>query len=85
MHFTVHFSYKKRDRAFKRSLTAPVVPKRFTEYDEEFAKVTTFESQLQSLKTRQVMPIPFMARLNTPLRISRHPKAYLTRCRSLNR
>jgi len=50
-----HNSYKKRDRAFKRSLTAPVVPKRFTEYDEEFAKVTTFESQLQSLKTRGFM------------------------------
>ena len=30
------------------------MPKRFTEFDEEFDKVTTFKSQLQSLKTRHV-------------------------------
>ena len=46
------YSYKRRDRKFRRNLTAPTVPKRFTEYDEEFAKVTTFQSQLDSLKTR---------------------------------
>ena len=44
------------------------MPKRFTEYDEEFAKVTTFESQLQSLKTRQVSSSLIMDRLNIPLR-----------------
>ena len=42
------YRFKRRDRKFRRTLTAPTVPKRFT----EFAKVTTFESQLDSLKTR---------------------------------
>jgi hypothetical protein len=32
-----------------------LVPERFKKFDEEFAKVVTFEAQLQSLKTKGFM------------------------------
>ena len=39
-------------RGHEKLATVVRVPKKYSNYDEEFAKVTSFESQMQSLKFR---------------------------------
>ncbi len=47
-----HTTYKGQERLLRRVAVPDAVPERFKKHDEHFEKVVSFESQLQSLKTR---------------------------------